>query len=64
MQYMMWICNNVTVNIYWAESNMQDARDTCSKVKDKFWITYKFWLMQTTQTSFLLVKSIVSTLSN
>ena len=30
MQYMTRICNNVIVNMYLAESNMQDVRCKCS----------------------------------
>ena len=35
MQYVIQICTNVIVNIYMAESYLQDDRSKCTKVKDK-----------------------------
>ena len=32
---MMLICNNVIVNMYLTENNMQDVKSECSKVKDE-----------------------------
>ena len=33
---MMQICNNVKVNMYLVESDMQDVRSKSSKVKDEW----------------------------
>ena len=32
---MRWIDNNVILNMYLVESNLQDVRPMCSKVKDE-----------------------------
>ena len=47
MKYMMWICNNVIVNMYLVESNLQDIRYKYSTVKDEWWVAGKIWPTQT-----------------
>ena len=32
---MKCICNNLIINMYLAESNMQNVRSNCTKVKDE-----------------------------